>query len=408
VQRLAIVILESGLIAVGCVLAAFALYLLVLALAAAVDRIRPGGSPRGVSEATRVAVLVPAHDEVVSIGGCIAALHAQTVSRDRYEVVVVADNCTDETASVARGAGARVLERDAPDARGKGRALRFAMDRLLTEQPPFDAIVVVDADATAERAFLAGLLEAHASGADVAQGESLLVPDASSRSQLRAAAYILINRVRPAGRARLGLPCDLQGNGMLFSRETLEAHPWNAFTSAEDLDYTIRLRRAGVRIRFVPGAIVHSPTAPTSKAAELQSLRWEGGKVHIARAMVPALVADAVRRGRLASLDAAFGLLVPPLALLAGLSAAGAGACAILASVGAVSWWTLAPYVASLAAITGFAFVGLWAGRAPGSAYRALAFGPALAVRKLVRIRRLFTHRADSWVRTERAADDEP
>jgi cellulose synthase/poly-beta-1,6-N-acetylglucosamine synthase-like glycosyltransferase len=408
VETLAIVILEIVLLVVGCALAFFAAYLLLLALAAAVGRLVPPRWPVRVREAGRVAVLVPAHDEEGTVGACVGALHTQTVPRDRYEVVVVADNCTDRTAAVALAAGARVLVRDAPDARGKGHALRFAMDRLLAEQPPVDAIVVVDADTTADHACLEALLDAHAAGTDVAQGESLLVPDASSRAQLRAAAYLLINRVRPAGRARLGLPCELQGNGMLFARATLEAHPWNAFTSAEDLDYSIKLRRAGVRIRFVQGAIVSSPTAPTAKAADLQSLRWEGGKVHVARSAVPALVADALRRGRLSSLDAAVGLLVPPLALLAGLSAAGAAAAAVLAALGVVSWWTVAPFVAALAAIAAFALVGLWAGRAPRAAYRALASGPALAVRKVVRIRRLFTHRADSWVRTERASDDEP
>jgi cellulose synthase/poly-beta-1,6-N-acetylglucosamine synthase-like glycosyltransferase len=408
VETLAIAILEIGLLVVGCTLALFALYLLLLALAAAVGRLVPPAWPDGVREAGRVAVLVPAHDEAGTIGACVAALHAQSMSRDRYEVVVVADNCTDRTAAVAGAAGARVLVRDAPDARGKGHALRFAMDRLLAERPPVDAIVVIDADTTADHAFLAALLDAYAAGVDVAQGESLLTPDGSSRSQLRAAAFLLINRVRPAGRARLGLPCELQGNGMLFARTTLEAHPWNAFTSAEDLDYSIKLRRAGLRIRFVPGAIVRSPTAPTAGAADLQSLRWEGGKVHVARTAVPALVADALRRGRLSSLDAAVGLLVPPLALLAGLSAAGAGASAVLAGLGAASWWTVAPFAVALAAIAAFAVVGLWAGRAPRAAYRALAFGPALAVRKVVRIRRLFTQRADSWVRTERASDDEP
>jgi cellulose synthase/poly-beta-1,6-N-acetylglucosamine synthase-like glycosyltransferase len=408
VETLAIAILEVVLLVAGCVLALFALYLLLLAVAAAVGRLAPPRWPARMREAGRVAVLVPAHDEAGTIAACVAALQAQTVARDRYEVVVVADNCTDQTAAVAREAGARVLVRDAPDVRGKGHALRFAMDLLLAERAPVDAIVVVDADTTADRAFLAALLDAYETGTDVAQGESLLIADASSRSQLRAAAFLLINRVRPAGRARLGLPCVLQGNGMLFARSTLETHPWNAFTSAEDLDYSIKLRRGGVGIRFVPGAIVRSPTAPTARAADLQSLRWEGGKVHIARTAAPALVADAIRRGRLSSLDAAVGLLVPPLALLAGLSTAGAVASAILAGLGAVAWWTVAPFVVALVAIAAFAFLGLWAGRAPRAAYRALASGPALAVRKVVRIRRLFTQRADSWVRTERASDDEP
>jgi 1,2-diacylglycerol 3-beta-glucosyltransferase len=392
----------------GCLAAVAAAYLLVLALAAAISRIRPVRWPAAVRAAARTVVVVPAHDEALAIAGTVAALHAQTCARDRYEVVVVADNCTDDTAGIAIAAGARVLVRDAPDARGKGQALRWAMDQVLAEEPPVDAIVVVDADTVADPAFLESLLIAYEAGAGAAQGESLLVPDASSRSQLRAAAFLLINRVRPVGRARLGLPCTLQGNGMLLARSTLEAHPWEAFTSTEDLEYSIDLRLAGVRIEFVRGAIVRSPTAPTARAAELQSERWEGGKVNVARTMVPALVRDGLRHARLSSLEAAFALVVPPLGLLAGATAAGAVASSALAAVGAASWWAALPWGAALGAIVAFVLIGLWAAEAPASAYLALAHGPGLALRKLVRVRRIFAHRAESWVRTERTDDDGP
>jgi cellulose synthase/poly-beta-1,6-N-acetylglucosamine synthase-like glycosyltransferase len=390
----------------GALVALCAAYLLVLALAAALARVLPPRRAQPTRRAQRTGVLVPAHDEALLIGACVAALNAQTIARDRFEVVVVADNCTDDTARIAAAAGARVLTRDVPEVRGKGHALSWATARLLLEQPSLDTIVVVDADTTADPAFLETLLGAYEAGADAAQGESLLVPDASSRSQLRAAAFLLMNRVRPLGRSRLGLPCDLRGNGMLFARTTLEEHPWHAFTSAEDLEYSVRLRIAGVHTDFVPGAIVRSPTAPTARAAELQRLRWEGGKVHVARTFVPALVASALRRRRFSSLEAAFAVVVPPLGLLAGVAAAGAVLTSALAAPGSISWWVVLPWVFSLASIAAFAVIGLWAGRAPAAAYRALAHGPSLALLRLARVRLLFTHRSDSWVRTERAEDD--
>jgi hypothetical protein len=406
-QQLATDILTVVLVASGCLVALAAAYLLALALAAAVGRMRPRRLPAAVRTAARTVVLVPAHDEALAIGGTVTALLAQTVARERYEVVVVADNCTDETAAIAAAAGARVLVRDAPDARGKGQALRWAMDLLLAEDAPLDAFVVVDADTLADPDFLASLLAAYEAGAGAAQGESLLVPDASSRSQLRAAAFLLVNRVRPAGRHRLHLPSTLQGNGMLLARSTLEAHPWDAFTSTEDLEYSIALRLAGVRIEFVRGAIVRSPTAPNARAAELQSERWEGGKVHVARTMSSSLLRDGLRHGRLSSLESAFALVVPPLGLLAGVDAVGTLASAVLAAAGAISWWVALLWIAALAAIVGFVLIGLWAAEAPGAAYRALAHGPGLALHKLVRVRRIFSHRAESWVRTERADDDE-
>ena len=186
----------------------------------------------------RIAVLVPAHDEAALIARCVQSLQAQTYPSRLYDVIVVADNCSDATASIARSAGADVLVRDEPDARGKGRALRWAFDRVLRRPIPPDAVVVVDADSVADPCFLSALVRPFESGASAVQGESLLAEDGSRAASLRAAAFLLVNRVRPAGRSALGLPCDLTGNGMLLSSELLRAYPWDAFTSAEDLEYT--------------------------------------------------------------------------------------------------------------------------------------------------------------------------
>ena len=114
----------------GGALALAALYLLVPAVLALFYRERR----RDVSGDTDVVVLVPAHDEEGTIAHCVEAFENQTYPRERYRVVVVADNCTDDTAGIASRAGAEVLLRDEPDALGKGRALRWAMDQLLASR----------------------------------------------------------------------------------------------------------------------------------------------------------------------------------------------------------------------------------------------------------------------------------
>ena len=264
---------------------------------------------------TDVVVLVPAHDEEGTVAHCVQAFENQTYPRDRYRVVVVADNCTDDTAGVASRAGAEVLVRNEPDARGKGRALRWAMDELLARDEPPDAVVVVDADSTPDPDLLTGLVAHFEEGAQAVQGESLIVGDGSPEQELRAAAFLLVNRARPTGRAMLGLAPDLAGNGMLFGRRLLAEHPWSAFSSTEDLEYGLELRAAGIEPVFARGAIVRSPAAPHGRAAEAQQLRWEGGKLHLARTHVPKLLA----KGRV---DAAVELAIPPLGYLT--AAAGA------------------------------------------------------------------------------------
>jgi hypothetical protein len=387
--------------AAGGVFAAVGLYQAALAAAAFFYRPEhPAGRP-----GTRVLVLVPAHDEAALIGRCVRALRDQRYPAELYDVLVVADNCTDDTAAIAEAAGAEVLVRDEPGWRGKGQALRWAIDRILARQPAPDAVAVVDADSVAERDFLAALVAPLERGASVVQGESLLAADGDGAAALRSAAFLLINRVQPSGRTVLGLPCRLSGNGMLFRREILANHPWSAFSSTEDVEYSIQLRLAGVRPTFAGGAILLSPTAPTSAAARHQQLRWEGGKLHVARGHVRRLLAEAVRRRDPLLLESAVELAVPPLGLLAGGAAVGATGCAAGAATGRVPAWAVVPWAIALVAIPAYVLIGLRAAGAPASAYRSLAGAPLFVLRKLASAPRLLTTRPDGWVRTERAPD---
>ena len=147
----------AGLLAAAQVPTAASLAYLLTLLAAARRRTPPPPAPG----TPRVTVLIPAHDEGAGVRATVASVRALDWPAERLDVVVIADNCTDDTAAQAAAAGARVLERDAPDARGKGRALAWAVERLAAAGPPPDAVVVVDADCTVEpgllRAFAAAL-----------------------------------------------------------------------------------------------------------------------------------------------------------------------------------------------------------------------------------------------------------
>ena len=389
----------------GGVIALFALYLLLIVVAALLGPTRLG-LVRGTSSTQgTIAVVIPAHDEEQLVAGTVESLRDQTYPRELYGIIVVADNCTDETAAVARAAGADVLVRNVPDSRGKGYALQWAFERILTRKDPPDAVVVVDADSVANPAFLA-ILESHRqAGAAVVQGESLLVPDGSTTGALRAAAFLLVNRARPLGRAVLGLPPRLSGNGMLFARHVLEDHPWDAFTSTEDVEYAVKLRLHGIEPVFARGAIVLSPVAPTPRAAQEQQLRWEGGQLHLARRYVPTLLVRGLRERRASFFDVALELVVPPTGYLfgAGLAlTAGAGALAV---IGVLDLWAVAPAAVGVVGLVLYVLVGLRAAEAPSSAYRALLGAPRLVLGKVAKAHRLLDFRPDSWVRTERRGE---
>jgi 1,2-diacylglycerol 3-beta-glucosyltransferase len=378
------------------------LYLLVLALAFGLRDRRGSASERDA--ASRLIVLVPAHDEEALVGRCVRSLLEQNYPRTLYRVVVVADNCTDGTAAAARSAGALVLERRDEQARGKGRALRWAMDSLLQEDPTAEAVVVVDADSVADPELLAGLAEQLAGGADAVQGEYLvLAEDDSPRGRLLEAAFLLFHRVRLGGRAALGLPANLVGNGMLFSRALLERFPWNAFSGVEDLEYSINLRLAGFRPAYAPRALVRGPVPGGYSSMRGQRLRWEGGRFHAVRRRLPELVAHSLRRDR-SLLDAALDLAVPPLGLLLMTLLVGLGFSLGLAIWGLAPYWTPASWALALAFLAGFVALGLRAAGAPTSVYLALLEAPRYLLWKLLTYTRLARgFDPQRWERAERS-----
>ena len=393
---------------VGAAGAGLGLYLLTLALAAALARRIE--SPAAGKQVSRLVVLVPAHDEEQLIGACLDSLRAQSYPSELFRIVVVADNCGDRTEEVAGAAGAEVMVRSSgPEARGKGQALRWAMDAILSTSAP-DAVVVVDADSVCDPGMLTALQRDLVSGHDVVQADYSLAADAGSpRSELVAAAFLLFHRVRFTGRARLGMAANLVGNGMLFSRRVLEQHPWSAFTGVEDLEFSIQLRLAGIETRFARGARITGPGPASRAGAVRQRMRWEGGRFHAVKTYLWPLIRAAAARRDARLLDAALDLATPPLSLLCMALAAGlaiTGAAALLRIEPA---WAMLPWLVGLVSVAGFVVIGLCVIGAPRSTWLALFKAPAFLAWKLityVRLTRGFD--AGVWHRTDRAGEAQP
>ncbi len=376
-------------------------YLATLSLAAL--RRLPGSDPSETPD-LRLVVLVPAHDEAELIGRCLESLQDQTYPRGLYRIVVIADNCTDDTAGIAASKGAEVMDRRSRTGRGKGYALRWAMDRILGSTEPFDAFVVVDADSVADRGLLSGLAAARGSGADAVQGEYLALDEESgARARLRSAAFLLFHRVRFAGRATLGLPCFLVGNGMLFSRHLIETYPWNAFSRAEDLEYSVDLRLRGVRPVFAERARLWAPVSSSGAGARTQRLRWEGGRSEIVRSRLPRLLRSCLQERRWDLWDAAADLAVPPLGVLTVLVVGGGATGLLFRALGVLDSKYLGPWLAASIALPVHVLVGLRAADAPAETYRALLRAPALVASELLtRVSLLRPGRATTWERTAR------
>ena len=184
--------------------------------------------------------MIPAHDEELVILRLLRSLDAVDYPRDRYDVCVVADNCTDATADIARTFGARVFERTDEVERAKGFALRWLLGQIAGER--YDAFVVLDADSVVEPNLLRAFDARLAAGSQVIQAYySVLNADASAVAGLRYAALAALHFVRPLGRSVLGLSVGLKGNGMCFAAPVLE-------------QFALELVHARRRRRVPPGA----------------------------------------------------------------------------------------------------------------------------------------------------------
>jgi hypothetical protein len=294
--------------------------LLVLSVAAMVPLRRRLLQPSGRVRvgAWRVAVVVPAHNEEVGIKVTVRSLleaerEARVDGAMEVGIFVIADNCTDTTAAVARAAGATVLERTNAVERGKGYALDFAFPQVLAEG--YDCVLVVDADTWVASNFIAVAGGAMRAGADGVQTRDLQVDNLGRtlRTRLMGLALRAFNIVRPLGRRRLGLSTGIFGNGFGLHRKTIEAVPYTTASVVEDLEYHLTLVRTGLRIEFLNGTTVFSEMPGQGKAVKTQRSRWEGGRLQMLFGKGPGLLGD-VLRGRMRCLEPLLDLLLLPLA----------------------------------------------------------------------------------------------
>jgi cellulose synthase/poly-beta-1,6-N-acetylglucosamine synthase-like glycosyltransferase len=313
-------------------------------------------------------------------------------------LVVVADNCTDDTAHRAARAQAEVLERAEVRLQGKGHALAWGFERVLAD-PEIDAVVVVDADCRVSLNLLSALGAAIGGGAGVAQARYLVSNGrASGASAIRAAGFALANVTRPLGRSALGLSAGLVGSGMAFSREVLERHPWQAFSFAEDREQHLSLVLGGWRVAFVNEAWVSSEMPTSFAASAAQQARWESGRWALARRASWPLLRRAIITRDLSALDAALEPLIPPQTLLATANLAALGLF-VLGGRSRRAVWPLGNLLAQGASVV-FA---LRIVEAPASLYRALLTLPAFMLRRLALMARVSSGRGPrNWVRTDR------
>jgi cellulose synthase/poly-beta-1,6-N-acetylglucosamine synthase-like glycosyltransferase len=356
--------------------------------------------PSNQTTRARVGVLIPAHDEEVALPAIVPSVRLQL--RDGDRLLVVADNCSDDTAVLAERLGAEVAVRTDPTKRGKGFALDYGIRHFADDAP--EIVVVIDADCALSDFAIDRLAEICLATNRPVQALYLMLggPAAPQVTRLREFAWRVRNEIRPRGLRSLGLPCHLMGTGMAFPWELIARANLATDALVEDLKLGLELAAAGHSPMFCPAAVVTSEFPVTDEGSRTQQRRWEQGHLGLIAAEIPGLLLTAIRRRNVDLLVLALDAAVPPLSLLAMMVLS-----FLLLGAGA---WRLgmgsAAFVISLTAFLGLiaATTGCWlkVGRnllPPSSAFTITgAF-----LRKITFYWRILMRRDRSgWVRTDR------
>jgi cellulose synthase/poly-beta-1,6-N-acetylglucosamine synthase-like glycosyltransferase len=338
-----------------------------------------------------ITVIIPAHNEETLIGRCVRSVLSE--GNADTEVLVVAHNCSDTTATEGEIAGAKVLVLNDPKQTGKGAALSCGYASVLAGQS--QAVLVIDADSVIDSELIAQVRNRLQAGAQALQCRyEVYNSQGSQRTRLMALAFCGVNVIRPRGRARFGLSAGILGNGFALHRQVLAQIPYDAQSVVEDLEYHLALVRAGIRVEFIDSVAVRAEMPISSEGARSQRARWEGGRLRMMKQWAPKLVAG-IFRGHLRQIEPLLDLLSLPIAL--------EGALLLIAAclpVPSLRLYTLAAFAVlllhiSVASVQG---EGIW------TAMKALSIVPFYILWKLWMVPEIW--RASrfnaAWVRTER------
>lgn len=377
-------------------------YLCILSVSAILTEKKRKSEGNSPSPQANFAILIPAHNEEAILGTLLESLSKLAYPKDLYTVFVIADNCTDTTAELARSTGwVHVYERFDERKRGKGYALSWLLQELEKNRSIYDAYVILDADSVVVPTFLQSMNRELAQGARALQAcNTVLNISESPSTALRLVALTLMNHVRPLGRNGLGVSSTLTGNGMCLSRSLLIDYPWQAFAIAEDYQYYLTLVQHGERVCYVPGAVVRSHMPTSFARMRTQDVRWESAELGQPMWRIALnLLSAGFRLRSFVCFEAMAELLTPPLSFLV--------CWCSLTLLASLFTWSLPELLVSLLLMGGLACyigTGLYLLRPPRTVYRAFLYAPAFMAWKLwvYFILRRSKKRSGEWIRTSR------
>jgi len=376
-------------------------YLLLLALGA----VRSASTPdtHGRSPSTRFMIVIPAHDEAVVIKATVSRLLAIDYPAHLFSIHIIADHCSDNTAEVARHAGAVVHERNEGPRTGKGAALSWLFQRIL-EKKQCDAVVIFDADTRVDPKFLRVMDWRLAQGDQVIQGQHIIRnPKQGWFPALTWAMFLIDNRFQNLGRSNLGWSAKNMGDSICFRVDVLLQLGWGEGLT-EDYHLRHKLLLNGIRIAYEPAAIGYGEAPITWSRALAQRARWLRGTRDTSQQFVKHLLVDGLKSRDLAMLDGALQASFPSYSTLSLLSL-------ILLMIQVLinyfikqtfPWPLISAWAAIVITLLIYPLLGLALERAPVRAYIAILLGPYFILwRTWLAFISRFGRKQVTWIRTK-------
>lgn len=263
-------------------------------------------------ESKTFAMLVCAHNEEAVIASLVDNLQKLNYNNKLYDVFVVADNCVDNTAEVARKAGAIVYERFNDVEKGKGYAMDWFFNKLFNMERQYDAVCIFDADNLVHPNFLQEMNSRLCNGEKLIQGYlDSKNPEDTWISGVFSISFWIVNHVWHLAKYNIGLSACLGGTGMCIEMGMLKRYGWGATCLTEDMEFTMKAMMENIPTTWAHDAIIYDEKPLTFKAAWNQRMRWAQGHFDVANRFMLPMFKKAFRERDLKVLDCTVNLIQP-------------------------------------------------------------------------------------------------
>lgn len=299
-MRIFLTCLENVLFVLNIAVILYGLYFLVMGVMCVFFK------PKKVenSKQNRFALVVAARNERDVIGNLVESLTQLNYPKDLYDIVVVPNNCTDDTEAVAAAAGAQIYHCEQP-VHMKADALSQVFDHLLKSGRGYDAFCVFDADNLVDPEFLTHMNNSLNGGARIAQGfRDAKNPHDSWISMAYSIYYYCVNSFMNRARTGVGMSAYINGTGFMVSADLVRQIGFQTYTLTEDNEYSIQCIINGDKVEYVPGAIIYDEHPIRFWDSWKQRLRWSKGLIDCCGRYTKSLLHGAAAERKLSALDA--------------------------------------------------------------------------------------------------------